>query len=269
MKIQVHINKTSVSIRDRGFNYGDGIFETILVKNNKCLYQTDHIKRLTKGCEVLKISPPSRKLLNSSIKKSIGKTRECIIKIIYTRGLSDHGYGYNKDITPQLYINKKINVLYKCKKTISLGYSQYCLSENSYLSKIKHMNRLEQILGTAFKPKKLFDNYILINNKNHIVECISSNIFFYKLNNNKFTFHTPNLKNNGVDGILKQQIIKTLIKKKIPVFERNIKKNDIVKYYGSFICNSISGIQFVRQIDKQSLNHIEYLEDLLHKYIYE
>ena len=68
---------------------------------------------------------------------------------------------------------------------------------------------------------------------------------------------------------MKQQIIKTLKKKNISIFERNIKKNDITKYHGSFICNSISGIEFVSKIDKQSLNHIEYLEDLLHKYIYE
>ena len=166
-----------MSVKDRGFNYGDGIFETIRVKNNKCLYQIDHINRLIKGCKVLKISSPSKRLLNSSIKKSIGKTRECIIKIIYTRGLSDHGYGYDKDIIPQLYIIKKIKALPKCKKAISLGYSQYCLSDNSYLSKIKHMNRLEQILGITFKPKKTFDNYILVDRKNHIVECISSNIF--------------------------------------------------------------------------------------------
>ena len=258
-----------MSIKDRGFNYGDGIFETILVRNNKCLYQSDHIKRLIKGCEVLKIPPPSTRILNGSIKKSIGKTKECIIKIIYTRGLSNHGYSYEKDIIPQLYIIKKRKILPKHRKAISLGYSQYCLSDNSYLSKIKHMNRLEQILGIAFKPKKIFDNYILINKKNHIVECISSNIFFYKFNNNKFIFHTPDLRNNGVDGILKQQIIKTLIKKNISVFERNIKKNDIAAYHGSFICNSITGIEFVSQINKQSLNHIEYLEDLLHKYIYE
>ena len=69
MKIQVHINKTSVSVKDRGFNYGDGIFETIRVKNNKCLYQIDHINRLIKGCKILKISSPSKKLLNSAIKK--------------------------------------------------------------------------------------------------------------------------------------------------------------------------------------------------------
>jgi 4-amino-4-deoxychorismate lyase len=154
LKIQVHINKKSVSIKDRGFNYGDGLFETILVKNNKCLYLSDHIKRLVRGCKVLKIPTPNLKLLKSSIKKSIGKTKECIIKIIYTRGLSDHGYGYDKNIIPQLYVIKKRKNRPKIKNTISLGYSEYFLNDNSSLSKIKHMNRLEQILGTTFKPKK-------------------------------------------------------------------------------------------------------------------
>ena len=107
MKIQVHINKSSVSIKDRGFNYGDGLFETILVKNNKAQYLSDHIKRLMRGCKVLKIPTPSLKLVENSIKQSISRTKKCIIKIIYTRGLSDHGYGYDKNIIPQLYVIKK------------------------------------------------------------------------------------------------------------------------------------------------------------------
>ena len=162
MKIQVHINKTSVSIKDRGFNYGDGLFETILVKNKKALYLSDHIKRLIRGCKVLKIPTPSIKLVENSIKQSISRTKECIIKIIYTRGLSDHGYGYDKNIIPQLYVIKKRKSHSKIKKTISLGYSKYFLNDNSSLSKIKHMNRLEQILGATFKPKKIYDNYILL-----------------------------------------------------------------------------------------------------------
>ena len=51
MKIQVHINKKTVSINDRAFNYGDGIFETILVKNNKPVLINQHINRLAIGCE--------------------------------------------------------------------------------------------------------------------------------------------------------------------------------------------------------------------------
>jgi branched-subunit amino acid aminotransferase/4-amino-4-deoxychorismate lyase len=88
LKIQVHINKKTVSINDRAFNYGDGLFETILVKNNKPKLLNQHIKRLFVGCKRLSIKLPGIKLIKDSIQKAIGSTNECIIKIIYTRGIS-------------------------------------------------------------------------------------------------------------------------------------------------------------------------------------
>lgn len=268
MKIQVYINKKTVSINDRAFNYGDGIFETILVKQNKPKYINQHIKRLFAGCEKLNIRSPSIKLLKDSVKKAIGLTNECIIKIIYTRGISEHGYGYDSSIIPQLYIIKKKKTLQTSKKFISLGYSKYTLSDNSHLSMIKHINRLEQVLGFAQKEKGVFDNFIMTNKKHEIIECINSNIFFYKFMD-KFSIYTPSLDGSGVNGIVKQEIIQELKKRKIIVKTKNIKKSDIKIFDGCFICNSINGVQFVKKINKQRMNHIEYLEELLHKYIYE
>ena len=269
MKIQVHINKKTVSIKDRAFSYGDGLFETILIKNKNPIYLQDHINRLKDGCKKLKIAIPNSDLIKKSIKKSIGNTNECIVKIIYTRGLSDYGYGYDSNINPQLYVNKKNKNKVNKKKLISLGYSNYLLNENSYLSQIKHMNRLEQILGFTFAQKNKFDSYILLSTSKKIIECISSNIFFYIFKKNSFSFYTPKLDKIGVDGIAKKNIIKYLKRKKIKIIEKNINKKDINKYHGCFICNSITGIQFVNKIDKKLLTHVALLEELLDKYIYE
>ena len=196
------------------------------------------------------------------------KNRFPEIKIIYTRGISGHGYGYDSDITPQLYVIKKKNKLHISKKFISLGYSQHVLSDNSYLSRIKHINRLEQVLGYVNKDANNFDNHIMTNGNREIIECINSNIFFYKYRN-VLVIYTPILNDSGVDGILKQEIIKTFQKKKVKVKNKNIKRADIKLYDGCFICNSINGVQFVNKISNKSLNHIEYLEELLDKYIYE
>ena len=268
MKIQVHINKKTVSINDRAFNYGDGIFETILVKNNKPKLINQHINRLAIGCERLNIRFPGIKILKDSIKKSIGLTNECIIKIIYTRGISEHGYGYDLSIIPQLYIIKKKRNLNIIKKFITLGYSKYNLSDNSRLSKIKHNNRLEQVLGYAHKEKGVYDNYIMMTKNKEIIECINSNIFFYTYNGN-FIVYTPLLNSSGVDGIVKQEIIHMLKKKKIIVKNIKIKKSEINLFDGCFICNSVNGVQFVNKINNQSMNHVEHLEELVDKYIYE
>ena len=269
MNIQVHINIKSISIKDRAFNYGDGLFETIHVKNGKPLFITDHIKRLNAGCNKLRIPIVPSKLIKDSIDQSILNSKECIIKIIYSRGLSEHGYQFNKNIIPQLYVIKKKISKVKNKLFISLGYSQYQLQNNSYLSKIKHLNRIEQILGATIKDKTNDDEYILLDNDKKIIECISSNIFFYTFKKNKFCFLTPRLIKCGVDGIMKEQIIKHLRRRKIKILEKDILKKDIIKFDGCFICNVVKGVRFIENINKKRINHSLEVEKLLERYIYE
>ena len=67
-KFNIFINKKTVSIFDRGFNYGDGLFETILVKNSFPLYLKNHIRRLHEGCLKLNINKPSPSLIKNNIK---------------------------------------------------------------------------------------------------------------------------------------------------------------------------------------------------------
>ena len=107
MKTQVFINPKSIPVNDRAFNYGDGLFETILVNNGEPLFLKEHLIRLNSGCKKLRIELPSRTLIEKSINKSIGNTKKCIIKIIYSRGMSSHGYAYDKKVKPQLYISKR------------------------------------------------------------------------------------------------------------------------------------------------------------------
>ena len=168
-----------------------------------------------------------------------------------------------------MYIIKKKPTNVKRSLFISLGYSKYKLFDNPYLSKIKHLNRLEQILGFTFTDRKEGTNNILVDKNNNIIECISSNIFLYTIKNNNFNFVTPDLSNSGVDGIMKKIIIKFMKRKKINIRENIIKQKDIKKFHGAFICNSVTGIQFIKKIDKHTFSHSRELETVLGKFIYE
>ena len=268
MKIQVFINPKSIPVNDRAFNYGDGLFETILVNDGEPLFLKEHLIRLNSGCKKLRIKLPSHTLIEKSINKSIGNTKKCIIKIIYSRGISTHGYAYDKKIKPLLYIIKKKLTNVKRSLFISLGYSKYKLCDNPILSKIKHLNRLEQILGFTLTDRKESNN-VLIDKNSNIIECISSNIFLYTIKKNNFNYVTPDLSNSGVDGIMKKVIINFMKRKKINICESFIKQKDIKKFHGAFICNSVTGIQFVKKIDKYVLSHSRELEAILDKFIYE
>ena len=254
MKVQVFINPKKISITDRAFNYGDGLFETILVKDNEPLHLSEHILRLNNGCKRLNIPLPSKKIITNSIEKCIGNTKCCIIKIIYSRGSSEHGYSYENNIIPIMYLIKKSKTYIKNKKLVTLGFSKYQLSNNPYLSKIKHLNRLEQILGVSFVDETKFDNHILTDKNNNVIECVSSNIFFYKVIKDKYNFTI---------------IMKFMKRNKMNLSVKEISRKDVPKYHGAFICNSISGIQFVTKIDRYILNHDVNLERIFSEYVYE
>ena len=123
----IYINKNSININDRAFTYGDGLFETILVKNKQIIYLNDHIKRLRKGCDVLSIKRPSKNMIDLNSKKAIGDTKNGILKIILSRGSTSHGYQFQKNLKPNIYFNKYIfkkNIL-NCKKDIKMKIAKY------------------------------------------------------------------------------------------------------------------------------------------------
>ena len=105
-KFNIFINTKKVSINDRSFLYGDGLFETILVRDGKIYYLKDHYSRLKKGSKLLKILIPDFKLTELSIKKCINKTKNCIVKIIISRGDNKFGYQIPNGIVPNIYFNK-------------------------------------------------------------------------------------------------------------------------------------------------------------------
>ena len=61
--------KNQISIYDRGFMYGDSVFETILVKDYKPQYLNEHLSRLFKGCKFLEINKPDDEMLLTILTK--------------------------------------------------------------------------------------------------------------------------------------------------------------------------------------------------------
>ena len=268
-KFNIFINPKNISIHDRGFNYGDGLFETILVKDSKVQYFRDHIDRLYIGCDKLSINKPSLSILRDCMKKSIGKNKDCVIKIILTRGSSSLGYKFLNDIKHNLYLikSKKVSMLNK-EMPIKLEFSNYKIFENTYLSKIKHLNRLDQcLIANDFNKSKDINDLVILY-KNNIIETMSSNIFFVKVINSKFVFNTPKINKFGIDGIMKNQIIKYLRKNKYKIIEKDINISNLKNYKMSFKVNSIQGLVFIDQIENNRFSHDQIIYNILKKFIY-
>ena len=256
-------SSSSISIFDRGFLYGDSIFETILVINNKPNNLELHLKRLKKGCDTLKIKNLDYSLLQKYIKKSLSNINNCILNITITRGtVKKRGYNIAlANLKPNIILTTSTIPRYPRdyqEKGIKTKFSNTMLSCNQKLSKIKHSNRLDHIMATDEITKK-FPELILCDQKNNIIEGISSNIFFIK----KDTLYTPLINDSGVEGVMKYYILKLLKKNKYKVKHKKIKKSDIKCYDGAFFCNSVRLIWNIKSINDHKYSNSEIIKEII------
>ena len=252
-RYNVYINSKHIDIRDRGFNFGDGVFETILVKNKYPKNLKQHFQRLKKGCELLKIKSPSFELIRSNSQKAISKNSNCILKIYITRGSNNQGYTFGKNIVHNVYFRVIPEVPSIIKITgLNLKTSKTILHSNIHCSRIKHLNRIDQSLASyELLHNSKYDDMILLDDKKNIIETISSNIFFVKQSKSKFDFYTPKIERCGVEGIMRNKVIEWCKKENYKLIIKNIDLKSIYKYDYCFITNSIKGIRFVKKINSK------------------
>ena len=266
----IFINKKYINVADRGFNFGDGVFETILVKNKNPLYFSHHMARLKRGCGLLRLNIPSLKIFKMNALKAISNKRDCILKIYVTRGISDQGYSFEKDIVPNIYFRRIDSLPSVTKITgLKIAISSQKLLPNSF-SSIKHMNRLDQSLfAHELNSLDKIDELLLTDNHNNVIETISSNIFFANIKGSNMKFYTPEIGASGIEGVMRRVVIDFLIKKKNKIIIKKMSKQDLSKYDICFITNSIKGIRLVRNIGKikyqEPYSVLQYFERLIIK----
>ena len=96
-------SNSSIKIFDRGFLYGDAVFETILVENKTPQNLTQHLQRLKKGINQLKIKNFDIELLRKHIKKALSDQNNCVLGINITRGeATKRGYDLKLSNKPSI-----------------------------------------------------------------------------------------------------------------------------------------------------------------------
>jgi 4-amino-4-deoxychorismate lyase len=190
--------ENKISVQDRGLQYGDGVFRTLVCNRGSIPHFAKHYQKLKQDAKAIHISIPRSPEILSDIKKLCSKVDIKIIKIIITRGESTRGYDYSKIMTPNVIIQSfdyDQKRFIKNQTGVSVETASVLLDKNS-ISEIKHLNRLINILALAGKPKSIHDR-IMLDQKQNIIEGAYHCIFFKK--GNKFII--PSLNQFGLQGV--------------------------------------------------------------------
>ncbi len=243
------IQQHHIDIESRGLAYGDGLFTTAKVINGKVAYLTQHVERLTSGCEKLGITPPSPNELTLQLAAIAKNYPLAVLKVIIAASSGGRGYARSSSNHHDLIImihDYPTHYDDLIHTGINLGLSKQQIGINPMLGGLKHLNRLEQVLLRQELSLSDVDDLLVTNINDNVIEATSANVFFC-LND---TLYTPDVSQSGVNGIMRQTILRhypeTIIKA--------ISLEEIAQAQAMLVCNCVMGVIPVNNYNGQVLS---------------
>ncbi len=243
--------RESVPITDRGFQYGDGVFETLGVLHGQPLLWDAHLQRLVSGCRSLGFrNPPPVQALTEEAYRLAAPLDRAVLKIIITRGGGPRGYRAAGDLVPTRVVSVDEwpgEHIEKRRRGARIRMCRTLLASQPRLAGLKHLNRLEQILARAEWGQD-WDEGLMCGERGTVVEATASNLFAVI----DGAIHTPDLTRCGVAGIMRDEVIR--IARRLQ-YDVNIVDLPVDRLYAAqelFLTNSIIGIWPVRVLDSHT-----------------
>ncbi len=235
-----------LSPADRGFQYGDGLFETIAVKGGQPEYLSSHLERLLHGCHRLGIDPPSPALLRGEIFRVCDESDKAVIKIVVTRGHGERGYRPDRSLQTTRVVTWypwPDYPKYYRDDGILTTVCNTRLSKNPALAGIKHLNRLEQVLARG-EWQDEYQEGLMLDSDDLVIEGTMSNVFLLRGDR----LLTPDLSASGVDGIMRNKILECAATLGINTSICKLQLVDVYNAESLFFSNSIIGIWPVKKL---------------------
>ncbi len=252
----IQSDTTQLTTNNRGFLYGDAVFETIKIADSKVLLLEEHYFRLMSSMRILRMEIPANFTMEYFDEQLLltadaANCRESA-RVRITMFRNDGG----------LYLPTSRAVSYSITAS-PLASAKYMLNNQPYevelykdfviaaqlLSTLKTTNRIVNTIASIYASENDFQNCLLINEKKNVIEAINGNIFMVKDNQ----LITPSIDEGCINGIVRKQILKLTKKNNygLEVVEGVISPFDLQKADELFVTNIISGIQPITKYRKK------------------
>jgi 4-amino-4-deoxychorismate lyase len=232
---------------DRGLQYGDGVFETILLRNGRPRFLGLHLERLILGCRRLHISTSFEDALRAEIDAAAALApRLAILKLIVTRGDGlRRGYAPDGGETPRRIISLfGCEALAGVEEGVDLSVSSVIAADQPALAGLKHLNRLENILAAREARTAGRFEALMLGHDGRIVSGAMSNFFVVCGK----TVMTPPLDRAGVAGVTRAVVLRECALLGLDPVQRQLGLADLHQADEAFITNARLGVVPVRRV---------------------
>ena len=242
------LTSTQLPVADRGLQYGDGLFETLALRHGQPLLWERHIRRLDESCRRLGLPPPNAGLLREEVVSIAGNEARAVAKIILTRGSSGRGYRADASSTATRIVQQlpwPTHPAAAGKEGVDVRWCETRLARQPRLAGMKHLNRLEQVLGRT-EWQNDYAEGLMCDTDGLVIEGTRTNLFLVPAGG---TVVTPDLSQSGVAGVMRAQVLDSAAAMGLTCVIQAVTRDMVESAQELFLTNSLIGIWPIRRIE--------------------
>ncbi|MGY8946134.1 MAG: aminotransferase class IV [Flavobacteriales bacterium] len=245
------IDQSNTDLNNRGFLFGDCVFDTLKVVNNNILFWESHYLRLMSSIRILRMEIPN-KFTPEFLKNEILKTNSQIDSNFSGRvrlSIFRSGGGlYSPESSVPSYViqsEKSNNFFFKIiNKPFKVDLFKDYVVQPNLLSNLKTNNRILNVIGSVYASENDLDSCILLNDNKYVTEFLNGNIFIIKGSKIK----TPPLNSGCINGIMRKIIIDLIdLNLNLEIEEVKISLFELISSDEIWLTNSICGITAISE----------------------
>lgn len=236
---------------DRGLQFGDGVFETIAVRDGRPEFWTEHMERLREGLQRLGIAfQDPETLLSEAMTVARGTDGPGVLKIIVTRGPAGRGYAPSPEGRPTRVVAlhpAPPDIGERRRRGVRVRWCRTRLATNPALAGIKHLNRLEQVLARAEWNDPDIAEGLMLDTSGRVIAATACNLFVARGG----VLITPDLTDCGVAGIMRRVMMERAHANGLDVTVRDLAPGDVTSADEIFLTNSLVGVWPVARLEER------------------
>ena len=259
--------QAAVSVFDRGFLYGDGLFEGALVANGKPFRWAQHLERLQRGADFLNIKLPySADVLERYVMELIAHNQvsDAFLRLTLSRGVGPRGYSPKDATQPTIVVSLHPPPASdpQSPPQWDLLTSSLRLPANEPLSQFKTCNKLPQILARAEADAVGAHEALLLSTEGVVVEASSGNLFWI----DGKSVCTPPLISGILPGVTRAVVLEICQALRLDARERTVTAAKLKDMAGVFVSLSSWGVVAAQSLDGHVLPQSPVVEQIRQAY---
>ena len=240
----------SIPADDRGLNYGDGVFRTLVIRSGRAILWPQHLAKLISDCTALGITAPAEAELLADIRHIASRMPDCALRITVTRGSGGRGYAMPQTVTPRRIVSASTLPDYPARfatNGIQVRYCKQRLAKQPSLAGIKHLNRLENVLARSEWTDPDIAEGLLCDSDDNVIEGTRCNLFLVERDG----LVTPDLSQCGVAGVTLDAVIMLAAQQGMACRIESVNRSRLSAASEVMLVNSIVGVWPVARLEER------------------